>query len=170
MRGTQSAACGVVAALLILSGQTAGARGPDTVRAAEQKDVRAAGLSGWREAPAFLPLLTAEPDHPGTYRVYVSSVGIDAVLRDLGADPTLQRPPGAWVSRASLPLEAIGLDGRFDRGRVARLYGARRPHVARGPRVGPDGSRESWTLLSPYPDAELRSLEPGTLLIVLRLP
>ena len=31
-----------------------------------------------------------------------------------------------------------------------------------------DGVREFWTLISPHPDAGLRRLEPGTLLVVLR--
>jgi hypothetical protein len=41
--------------------------------------------------------------------------------------------------------------------------------VARGPRLD-GGYAESWTLIAPYPDVALRRLEPGTLIIVVRIP
>jgi hypothetical protein len=50
------------------------------------------------------------------------------------------------------------------------VYGARRARVARGPRVVDGRVVESWTLISPYPDPGLQRLEPGTLLIVLKVP
>ena len=126
--------------------------------------------SSWREAGAHLALFTSERAHPGAYRTYVSPLELDDALREIQSEPGLLQPPGAWIPRALPPLDAFGQDGSFDRWRVARLYGARRARVARGPRDDPDGVRESWTLVSPYPDHTQRRLEPGTLLIVLRLP
>ena len=68
-----------------------------------------------------------------------------------------------------IPFDAFGQSGSYDRWKVAGLYRRRRAHVARGPRLD-QGQTESWTLISPYPDASLQRLEPGTLLIVLRIP
>jgi hypothetical protein len=100
----------------------------------------------------------------------VTTLDLDTVLRRLTNDATLLRPPGAWTPRAVLPVDAFGQAGNYDRWALARLYGARGPRVARGPK-GVDGRvTESWTLVSPYPDATLQRLEPGTLLIVLRVP
>ena len=62
------------------------------------------------------------------------------------------------------PLEAFGTAGRYDRAAVARLYAATRARVARGWKQ--QGNRfESITLVSPYPDAMLTRLNPGTLII-----
>jgi hypothetical protein len=52
---------------------------------------------------------------------------------------------------------------------MAKLYGADRAMVARGPRADGERPYEAWTLISPYPDMNLERLEPGTLLIVLDL-
>ena len=86
------------------------------------------------------------------------------------ADASLVRAPGAWEPRPLLPLDAFGQAGRYDRSGLARLYGARQPRVARGARTENGRVVESWTLISPYPDAALRRLGAGTLLVVLRLP
>lgn len=62
------------------------------------------------------------------------------------------------------PLDAFGSAGRYDRSKLVRLYGGRRVSVLRGWRQ--QGDRfESVTLLSPYPDAALTRLHPGTLII-----
>ena len=80
----------------------------------------------------------------------------------------------AYPARGSpgpvLPLDAFGLAGSYDRSALARVYGARQPLAARGARMENGRVVESWTLIWPYPDPALRRLEPGTLLIVLRLP
>ncbi len=62
------------------------------------------------------------------------------------------------------PLEALGGAGSYDRAAVARLYGGRRAKVARGWRSD-DGRFESITRVSPYPDATLTHLEPGTMIV-----
>jgi hypothetical protein len=122
----------------------------------------------WREAPDYLAIFAPAP-HRAAYRAAVSPLGLDAVLRALAADPALVRAPGAWTPQASLPVDAFGRAGNYDPWTLKRLYGSRQPLVARGSRT--DGGRvvESWMLISPYPSADLARLEPGTLLVVLRI-
>jgi hypothetical protein len=123
----------------------------------------------WREAPEFVSLVAPAGPRQHAYRTFVSPLDLDTLLRQLDAEPGLVRAARAWEPRVLLPFDAFGQTGRYDRTKLARLYGARRPRVARGPR-GVDGRvTESWTLVSPYPDPALTRLEPGTLLIVLSL-
>ena len=68
-----------------------------------------------------------------------------------------------------IPYDAFGLAGSYNRWKVAGLYRSRRAYVAYGPRLD-QGQTESWTLIAPYPDVGLQRLEPGTLIIVLRIP
>jgi len=69
-----------------------------------------------------------------------------------------------WKVEALQPLDAFGAAGSYDRSALSRLYGGRRPSVARG-WTRQDGRFESLTLISPYPDATLTRLMPGTLVI-----
>ncbi len=124
----------------------------------------------WREAPEFSSLFAPAGPRREAYRAYVSDLNLDAILTELQSDPSLLRPPGAWDPQALLPLDAFGQTGAYDRWAVLRLYGAARARVARGPRAADGRVAESWTLISPYPDATLQRLEQGTLLIVLRVP
>ena len=123
----------------------------------------------WRNAPAYVRLFTPLRAHTDAYDAYVSPRDLSDVLRQLGNDPSLVHPPGSWTASAVLPLEAFGLTGSYDRAKLARLYGARRALVARGPRGKGGRPTQSWTLISPYPDRNLERLEPGTLLIILNL-
>jgi hypothetical protein len=125
--------------------------------------------AGLRETPAFLALF-APRLHREAYRAFVSPLPLDAVLRQLADDPDTIPAPGSWQPKATLPFDAFGEAGTYDRFAVARLYGATRVMVARGAR-GADGVvSEAWTLLSPYPASDLSRLERGTLVIVLRVP
>ena len=135
-----------------------------TVAAARQAE------GPWREAPEFRRLFVPAGPRGDAYRTYVSEMDLDAVLKQLQDDVSLLRPPGAWEPLALLPLDAFGQSGPYSRWAVLRLYGAQRARVARGPRARDGRVEESWTLISPYPDATLQRLEQGTLLIVLRLP
>ena len=95
----------------------------------------------------------------GRYEVCEESAGIDAVV-------AAGRPEGLRYSsiEPSDPLDALGGAGNYDRSVVAQLYGGSRARVARGWRR--DGDHfESVTLVSPYPDASLTRLLPGTLVI-----
>ena len=60
--------------------------------------------------------------------------------------------------------DAPGTPVVVDHVAVARLYGGRRPTVARG-WTTENGQFLSITLVSPYPNRELTALEPGTLII-----
>jgi hypothetical protein len=122
----------------------------------------------WRDAPEHRAIF-APASRRGAYRAAVSPLALDAVLQALVADPSLVRVPGAWRPRDRLPADAFGRGGRYDRWTLARLYGSRQPRVARGARVDDGGVVESWTLVSPYPSPDLTRLDPGTLLIVLRI-
>ena len=126
--------------------------------------------NAWRPAPEFIRLLTPGGTHPAAYETYTSPLPLEAALAALAAEPALLRPPGAWQPQEMIALDAFGRQGSYNRWALARLYGARRVRVARGPHG--DGSRvaEMWTLISPYPDAALSRIETGTLLIVLHLP
>ena len=123
----------------------------------------------WRSAPEYVRLFTPLRAHTESYRAYVSPRDVGDVIRQLENDPLLLHPPGAWTPTALLSSEAFGLSGSYDRAKLARLYGARRALVARGPRGGGGRPTQAWTLISPYPDRNLERLEPGTLLIVLNL-
>jgi hypothetical protein len=125
---------------------------------------------GWREAPEYLPLFAPGGSRGGAYQVFVSPRALDAVLASLDAEPGLLAPPGAWQPTPLLPFDAFGQTGRYDRWKMARLYGSRRAQVARGPREADGRVSESWTLISPYPDPSLTRLETGTLLIILSVP
>jgi hypothetical protein len=69
-----------------------------------------------------------------------------------------------WAVEEVPPLDAFGTAGPYNRAAVARLYGGRRATVSRG-WVEQDGRFEAITLISPYPDATLTTLESGTLVI-----
>lgn len=126
--------------------------------------------ASWQAAPGYLTLFAPADRRVAAYRAYVSPLDVDEALRRLEADSSLLRGPDAWEARLLPPADAFGQAGRYDRWALARLYGAQQPRVARGSRSGQGQVIESWTLISPYPDTGLRRLEPGTLLIVLRLP
>jgi hypothetical protein len=123
----------------------------------------------WRDAPEFTQVF-APVAHRASYRASVSPAQLDAVLAGLADDPDLVRTPGAWTARPQPPLDAFGRSGTYDRWKLARLYGARQPRVARGARGEGGRITESWTLVSPYPSADFSRLESGTLRIALTLP
>jgi hypothetical protein len=102
--------------------------------------------------PALAALFT--PAHPqlGTYQVCTTP------------QPLAEVAPAGWTIEALEPLDAFGTAGPYRRSALARLYGGRRPMVARG--WTSDGERfESVTMISPYPDRSLTRLEPGTLVV-----
>jgi hypothetical protein len=124
--------------------------------------------AGWTEAPAYVTLF-APASAREAYRAYVVRAPLEAALKRLADEPSLGRPPGAWQPSSLGPLDAFGQGGSYNRWALARLYGATPVRVAHGPRVQDGRTVESWTLLSPYPDATLHRLEPGTLLLVTRV-
>ena len=123
----------------------------------------------WQDAAGYLRLFAPVGARAAAYRIFVTTLPIDTLLGRLAQDPSLLHPPGAWVPAPVLPADAFGQTGSYDRSRLARLYGARRPLVARGPRGAGDRTEEAWTLVSPYPNRDLTRLESGTMLIVVDL-
>ena len=123
----------------------------------------------WQETPDHVARFVARP-YRDAYRAFVSPLRLGEVLRTIAPDRDSLHAPGAWTARPESPLDAFGTGGTYDRWKMARLFGSRQPEVARGPRVRDGIVEESWTLVSPYPAADLSRLEGGTLLIVLRVP
>jgi hypothetical protein len=123
-------------------------------------------FGNWIESPAHVRLF-APPAHQSEYRAFVSKASLDDVLRRLVSAQS--GPPGAWQADSVSPLDAFGASGSYNRFQLSRLYLGKRPRTAHGPWVTADGL-EAWTLVSPYPNASLDEVEPGTLLLALRVP
>ena len=102
--------------------------------------------------PAFAELFT--PRHPvlGRYEVCTDP------------RPLATLAPADWVIETLDPGDAFGAGGSYDHAALARLYSGSRPRVARGWTETADRF-EAVTLISPYPNATITSLEPGTLVI-----
>jgi hypothetical protein len=113
--------------------------------------------------------LFAPASRRSAYRAWVSPLGIEETLAQIARDPGVLHPPGAWAIQPRIPYDAFGLSGSYNRWKMAGLYRSRRAQVAHGPRLD-QGQMESWTLITPYPAVSLERLEPGTLIIVLRVP
>jgi hypothetical protein len=97
------------------------------------------------------------PSHPqlGRYEVCATAESLTVVANQWAID---------WKMDTLDPLDAFGTAGAYDRSAVARLYGGRRAVVARS-WLQENGRFEALTLISPHPDAMLRALDPGTLII-----
>jgi len=102
------------------------------------------------------PMLTAlfTPRHPqlGRYEVCTTEEPIERAAKS--------GPPIEAVE----PLDAFGAAGDYDRSKLTRLYGGTRARVAHEWKQQGDAF-ESVTFISPYPDATLTHLLPGTMLI-----
>ncbi len=106
---------------------------------------------------------------PGTYRVYVTDESLESTtarLREANEPPIVE---GAWVIRRADLMEAFGAAGRWDRSRVARLFGGTLPRMARGPIMSLEKVVGSVTLVAPFPDASGSKLLSGTLVILVDL-
>jgi hypothetical protein len=123
----------------------------------------------WQEAPDYVALFVARP-YREAYRAFVSPLPLDEVLHAIAPDEHRLQAPGSWTAGQQGPLDVFGTGGTYDRWKLARLFGSRSPQVARGPLVRDGLVAESWTLVSPYPAADLSRLQRGTLLIILRVP
>jgi hypothetical protein len=75
---------------------------------------------------------------------------------------TTPEPLGEDQGEALEALDAFGTAGAYKRSALARLYGGRRVRVVRS-WTASGGRFESVTRLSPYPDASLTRLWPGTM-------
>jgi hypothetical protein len=102
--------------------------------------------------PALTALFT--PRHPqlGRYEICTTT------------DPIETAAASASAIEATEPLDAFGTAGNYDRSKLSRLYGGKRALVAHRWTQSGDAF-ESITFISPYPDATLTHLLPGTMLI-----
>jgi hypothetical protein len=75
---------------------------------------------------------------------------------------------GAWQVTRLEAHEAFGQAGIYDRLELAQLFGGKRLDVVRGS-LARDGARDGYTLISPYPDASMTAVNPGTLVLVLHV-
>jgi hypothetical protein len=108
--------------------------------------------------PALTALFAPSRPSVGRYEVCTADEPLDRIAGDT--------PDGPHYSPSELiePLDAFGAAGSYSRPRLARLYAGRRVRVARG-WLARGSQFESVTLLSPYPDATLTHLRPGTMII-----
>jgi hypothetical protein len=107
-------------------------------------------------SPALAELFTPPRPIVGRYELCTAADPIAALA-----------PPGTTIDAVE-PLDAFGNAGSYDRFALVRVYGATRPQVAR--RWLMHGAEfESQTFISPYPDATLTRLVPGTMIITLRI-
>ena len=113
--------------------------------------------------PALTALFTPLHSILGHYEVCTTADPLDRVAAPAPDSP--QYAPSEMLE----PSEAFGAAGPYNRALLARLYAGKRVRVARGWIARADRF-ESVTLLSPYPDATLTRLQPGTMMITWTLP
>ena len=114
--------------------------------------------------PALAARFTPAHAAGGVYQACATPLSIDDVLAENAS--TLGRAQRFTYGPSELlePLDAFGSAGSYNPAALTRLYIGRRVRVVRG-WIERNGTVESRTLLSPYPDAALNRLIPGTLII-----
>jgi hypothetical protein len=130
--------------------------------------VSASAEVAWRDAPDYVKLF-APVNRQASYSAAVSSDPLTSVLAEVSEDAASVRAPGSWHAQSESATDTFGTAGPYNRWMLARLYGSRPAQVARGARTDRGRVVESWTLISPYPSPDLRTLQPGTLRLVLRI-
>jgi hypothetical protein len=131
--------------------------------------VRGAERVAWRDAPEYVRLI-APTNQRKSYSISVTDAPLADVLAQVTADPAAVAAPGAWQPRNESPQDAFGTAGVYNRWLAAVAYGSRQPRVARGARMDRGRIVEAWTLVSPYPSADLATLHPGTMRLILKMP
>ena len=128
----------------------------------------ASAAAQWRDAPEYVTLFAPINQRP-SYSAAVSTASLQSVLADVEQDATAGQAPGSWQPRSESAQDAFGTAGVHNEWLLKRLYGSRQVRVARGARMDRGRVTESWTLISPYPSTDLRTLHPGTLRMVLKI-
>ncbi|HSL23565.1 MAG TPA: hypothetical protein VK886_18690 [Vicinamibacterales bacterium] len=110
----------------------------------------------------------APPARAADFSFLTSAQPIDQIARFFRERSGPTHPDSWRVARA---VSTTLFDGAslYDRARLARLYGGLAPRVARGPMFRNGRVTHVVLLVSPYPDAELRRLNPGTLVMIVRV-
>ena len=111
--------------------------------------------------PALTALFT--PPHPrlGRYNVCTRDEPVEEPLARASNGPDSPHYSPIQFLEA---LDAFGSGGTYDRAALVRLYRGQRVRVVRG-WIERRDRFEAVTLLSPYPDASLMHLMPGTMVI-----
>jgi hypothetical protein len=136
-------------------------------------------VSGAAAAPAHFPArpspehvtVFAPPGREERFRFLVTEAPIDEVARFYRE----RAPQGAvapFLAQRGGAAEAFDSLAPFNRFKLAQLYGGQAPLIARGPvalSAHSDEVAEVVLLMSPYPEADLRRLNPGTLIMVVSL-
>ena len=131
--------------------------------------VHGADRVAWRDAPEYVRLF-APANQRKSHSISVTDAPLADVLAQVTADPAAVAAPGSWQPRNESPQDAFGTAGLYNRWRAARVYGSGQPRVARGARMDRGRIVEAWTLVSPYPSADLAALHPGTMRLILKVP
>ena len=113
--------------------------------------------------PALTALFTPARPSVGRYQICTTAQPLDHIIAEAADGP--HYGPAEMLE----PLEAFGAAGPYDRAALARLYDGKRVRVARG-WIERRDRFESITLLSPYPDASLTHLLPGTMIVTWAAP
>jgi hypothetical protein len=122
----------------------------------------------WQDSPEYLALF-APANQRQVYAIAVSTASLDDALAEAAADPMAAAVPGAWQPGGESAADAFGTAGPYNRWLLTQLYGSRQARVARGARMDRGKVIESWTLISPYPSPDLRTLHPGTMRLILKV-
>lgn len=124
-------------------------------------------------APALARVFTPRDVSDGVFTVTVMEQPMEsawkAVRQSFEGFEMATGPDGHPAFVEEEPLTTFGSSGRYNRSKLARLYAGRRAMVARSPVTRDGRAVASLTLISPYPDATLQQLKPGTLAILLRV-
>jgi hypothetical protein len=106
-------------------------------------------------------LFTPARPQLGHYEVFATSGSLaDAVEEERKAEPDAT----GWNIEAASPIDAFGSAGSYDHAALSQLFGGRQARVARA-MIQQNGRAVALTLISPYPEPDLRRLNPGTLII-----
>ena len=128
----------------------------------------AGAAATWRDAPDYVTLF-APVNARAAYSAATSPDSLDAVLAEIRDEAASVLAPGSWQPRTESATDTFGTAGLHNRWTLARLFGSRQVRVARGARMDRGRIVESWTLMSPYPSTDLRTLHAGTLRVALRI-
>ena len=131
-------------------------------------DDEARAVPQWVEAPAYVALF-APVNERASYSAEVSQASLHDILALIREDASSGQAPGSWHAASESATDAFGTAGLLNHWLLKRLFGGRQVQVARGTRLDRGRIVESWTLISPYPSADLRTVQPGTLRLVLRI-
>jgi hypothetical protein len=115
-------------------------------------------------SPAHVALF-APPARASQYTFLTTSEPIEAVIDHYRrAHPSPDRR--SWTLQRSGILDVFDTAALYDRSRLARLYRGQAVRVARGPIIENGSVTHAVLLLSPYPEPDLKRLNPGTLVMV----